>query len=81
MPADVIMRIDGWHEKGRFSTSCMFNVAHAFASGIAAGVLMSCLCVICCDAGALFAFFSASGVLLFAVCTFECLLFVVLALE
>ena len=44
--AGVVMEIDGWYGKGRFSTLCTVNVAHAFASGIAA-------CVV-------FAFFSAS---------------------
>ena len=52
--------IDGLHKKGRFSTSCTVNVAHAFASGMRAGFLLFCLCVVRCDAGAVFAFFSAS---------------------
>ena len=63
-------------------------MAHAFARGIGAGFLLFCFCVGRYDAGPVFAFFSASihfgqrcsGVLLSAVCTFECQLFVVLAL-
>ena len=73
------------------STSCTVNVAHAFASSIGVGVMLSCLCVVRCDAGAVFALFSASilfwqrqlncsGVLLSAVCTIECPLIVVIAL-
>ena len=57
---DVVMGIDGLHETGRFYTSCTVNVAHAFASGMGDGFLMSCFCVVCCDAGAVFVFFSAS---------------------
>ena len=60
MVAGVVMGIDGLHETGRFSTSCTVNVAHAFASGMGAGFLLSCFCVVRCDAGAVFAFFSAS---------------------
>ena len=60
MVVDVVMGIDGLHETGRFSTSCSVNVAHAFSSDMGAGFLLSCLCVVCCDAGAVFAFFSAS---------------------
>ena len=87
MVAGVVTGINGWHEKDRFSPSCTVNVAHSFARGISAGILMSCLCVVCCDGGTVFPFFSASmllwtcsGVHLSAVCTFECPLFVVLAL-
>ena len=36
MVAGVVMGIDGWHERGRVSTSFMVNVAHAFASGMGA---------------------------------------------
>ena len=60
MVVGVVMGIDGLPEKGRFSTSWTVNVAHAFSSGIGAGFLLSCFCVVCCDAGAVFAFFSAS---------------------
>ena len=56
----VVMGIDGLHEKGRLSTSCTVNVVHAFASGMGAGFLLSCLGVGRCDIGAVFAFFSAS---------------------
>ena len=68
----------------------MVNVTHAFASGIGAGFLLSCLCVVRCDAGEFFAFFSVSIIFvqrrlvvacpMSTVCTFECSLFVVLAL-
>ena len=58
--AGVVMRMYGCHEKDRFSTSYTVNVTHVFASGIEAGVPLSCLCVICCDACEVFAFFSAS---------------------
>ena len=63
MVASVVMGIDGLPEKGRFSTSYTVNVAHVFASGIGAGVLLSCLCVVRCDAGAcaVFALFLASS--------------------
>ena len=60
MVAGVVMGIDGWHEMGRFSTSCMVNVAHAFASGMGADFLLSCFCVVRCNAGAVFAFLSTS---------------------
>ena len=60
MVVGVVMGIDGLHETGRFYTSCTVNVAHAFASGMGAGFLLSCFSMVCCDAGAVFAFFSAS---------------------
>ena len=42
MVVGLVMGFDGLHETGRFSTSCMVNVAHAFASGMGAGFLLSC---------------------------------------
>ena len=60
MVVGVVMGINGLHETGRVSTSCTVNVAHAFASGMGAGFLLSCFCVVRCDAGAVFTFFSAS---------------------
>ena len=60
MVVGVVMGIDGLHERGRFSTSCTVNVAPAFASGMGDGFLMSCFCVVRCDQGAVFAFFSDS---------------------
>ena len=81
--AGVVMGFDGWPESGPFSTFCMVNVAHAFASGMGAGIMLSDLCEVHCDTGAVFAFFSASilfrertccGVLLLLVCILECLL-------
>ena len=61
--ADVVMGIDGLSEKGLFSTSCTVNMAHVFASGIGAGLLLFCLCVNRCGAAAcaVFAFCSASS--------------------
>ena len=60
MVAGVVMGIDGLHEKDRFSTFCTVNVVHTFVSGIGAGFLLPCLCVVRCADGAVFAFFSAS---------------------
>ena len=60
MVAGVVMGIDSWHKKGCFSTSCTVNVVHAFVSGMGAGFLLSCFCVVRCDAGAVFALLSAS---------------------
>ena len=58
MAVGVAMGIDGLHETGRFSTSCTVNVVHAFASGMGAGFLLSRFCVVRCNAGAVFAFYS-----------------------
>ena len=58
MVACLVMGIDVLHGKGRFSTCRTVNVAHGFSSGIGAGFLFSCLCVVRYDAGAVFVFFS-----------------------
>ena len=54
---------DGVLEKGRFSTSCTVNVAHAFVNGMGAGFLLPCLIVSLCVAGVheVFTLFMASS--------------------
>ena len=59
----VLCGVDVCSEKGRFTTSCMVNEAHAFFNGMGAGFLLTCLVIgtICAGVCHVFTLFSASS--------------------
>ena len=83
MVVGVVMGIDGLHETGRFSTFCTVNVAHAFPAVSCCLVFVWFVMMLVqsfLSSVSIWAEATCSGVLLSAVCAFQCQFFVVLAL-